>query len=265
MKKENVMNFLKTVQNGMKKHSPEILVALGIAGMATTVILAVKETPKAMKLIDAKKEELGLKPEEKLPPIETVKTAWKPYVKPAIVGVASTACIIGSSSIHVKRNAALMTAYQISNTALAEWKQKATEALGKEKVQEIQDKIKEEKKEHLSKSNTGHNTYIVNTDEEILFKEPISNQVFRSTLFTVEKAALNIARQINNGPGVSMSLNEFLYELGLRSTPIGNDIGWNLDNVIDITFEDGRTDSMKPCFEIVYLVPPIHKYDEYCH
>lgn len=263
MNKQNVMNFLKTIQNGMKKHSPEILTAVGIVGMATTVVLAVKATPKAMELIEEKKDELGLEPDEKLPPIETVKAAWKPYVKPAITGITSTACIIGASSIHVKRNAALMTAYQISNTALSEWKQKATEALGEEKVKEIKDKIKEDKKEKASVSNDGHNTYIVNTDDEILIKEPISNQVFRSTMMDVEQAALDVSKRIIKGSEYSVSLNEFLVELHLRPTMIGDEIGWNVDHDIDITFDDGRTDSNKPCFVISYLQPPVHGFNEY--
>ena len=158
MKKADVLKLLTNIQKGLKKHSPEILTAVGIVGMVTTTILAVKATPKAMELIDNKKEELELSPDESLKPIEVVKTAWKPYMPAVVTGVSSMACIIGASSIHVKRNAALMTAYQISNTALTEWKQKATESLGEEKVKEIRDKIKNDKKETVTKSDDGHNT-----------------------------------------------------------------------------------------------------------
>ena len=57
---------------GAKKHSPEILIGLGITGAASSVIFAVKATPKAMILLDQKKQELGV---EKLEAKEIIKTA----------------------------------------------------------------------------------------------------------------------------------------------------------------------------------------------
>ena len=45
---------------GAKRHSPEILVGLGIAGAASSVIFAIKATPRAMILLDEKRQELGV-------------------------------------------------------------------------------------------------------------------------------------------------------------------------------------------------------------
>lgn len=42
----------------MKKHSPEILTGIGIAGMITTTVMAVRATPKALILIEEKKTNL---------------------------------------------------------------------------------------------------------------------------------------------------------------------------------------------------------------
>ena len=53
----NVTKVLKTVAIFGKKHMPEILTGIGIAGMVTTTVLAVKATPKALELIEEKKEE----------------------------------------------------------------------------------------------------------------------------------------------------------------------------------------------------------------
>ena len=58
MNKPNISALFKDVKMAMSKHSPEILTGLGIAGMITTTILAVKATPKALELIEDKKEEL---------------------------------------------------------------------------------------------------------------------------------------------------------------------------------------------------------------
>ena len=48
MNKPNVADLFKSVKMVVSKHSPEILTGIGIAGMITTTILAVKATPKAL-------------------------------------------------------------------------------------------------------------------------------------------------------------------------------------------------------------------------
>ena len=52
MNKQNVSGLVKNLRTAMEKHSPEILTGIGIAGMLTTTILAVKATPKAIRIIE---------------------------------------------------------------------------------------------------------------------------------------------------------------------------------------------------------------------
>ena len=61
----------KDLYSGLKQHSPEICIGLGIAGFITGTVLAVRNTPKAVKLLDKKKKELKNK---KMPAVEIVKT-----------------------------------------------------------------------------------------------------------------------------------------------------------------------------------------------
>ena len=39
-----------------KKHSPELLVSAGVVGMVASTVMAVKATPKAIELMEEKKE-----------------------------------------------------------------------------------------------------------------------------------------------------------------------------------------------------------------
>ena len=57
MNKPNIANLLKSTRTVLVKHSPEILTGMGIAGMVMTTVLAIKATPKALKLIEDKKKE----------------------------------------------------------------------------------------------------------------------------------------------------------------------------------------------------------------
>ena len=51
-----ISKIIRSVRTSMQKHSPEILTGVGIAGMITTTILAVRATPKALVLIEEKKK-----------------------------------------------------------------------------------------------------------------------------------------------------------------------------------------------------------------
>ena len=143
MSKVNMTALVKSIGRSISNHSPEILTGLGIAGMITTTVLAVKATPKALSLIEHKKEELELTESEKLSPIETIKATWKCYISTVVTGVSSVACLVGASSVNARRNAALATAYNLSATALSEYKEKVVEAVGEKKEQIVKNKAKE--------------------------------------------------------------------------------------------------------------------------
>ena len=111
----NLAQTAKNIRTSMVKHSPEILTGLGIVGMITTTVLAVKATPKALTLIDVAENEKR----DELTPMETVKATWKCYIPAAVTGVTSIACLVGASSVNTRRNAALAAA-SVAESAASE-------------------------------------------------------------------------------------------------------------------------------------------------
>ena len=101
MNKEKVTKMFKDIRKGLSEHSPEILMGIGIAGMITTTVLAVKATPKALERIEEKKEE---EQKDELTVLETVKATWKVYVPAVVTGMAAVSCLIGANSAHTKRS-----------------------------------------------------------------------------------------------------------------------------------------------------------------
>ena len=135
MKAPNLAKLVKSTQYFISKHSPEILTGLGIAGMLTTTFLAVKETPKALELIEEAQCDKG----EALTVVEKAKACWKCYIPAAATATCSIACLVGASSVSSRRNAALATAYKISETAFSEYKSKVVETLGEKKEEAIRE------------------------------------------------------------------------------------------------------------------------------
>ena len=141
MKKKAIVKSLEVAKTALKKYSPQILTGIGIAGMIATTITAVKATPKALQLID----EREIKENKRLSTTEVIKTTWKCYVPAAVTGTLSVACLIGASSVSLKRHAALATAYTLSETALKEYQEKAVEVVGEKKEQAIRDAVVKDK------------------------------------------------------------------------------------------------------------------------
>lgn len=243
---------LKGVQNVLAKHSPEILTGIGIAGMVTTTILAVRATPKACQLIDAKKEEEQV---DKLPAVEVVKTTWKCYIPAAILGVTSTTCLIGASSVNARRNAALATAYKLAETSLTEYREKVIETIGEKKEQVVRDKVAEER----IKNNPVSTTEVIITEKgNTLCYDTISGRYFKSDMEKLKRAENDLNKKMFSE--LYISLNEFYDELGLSQTMIGNQIGWNIDKgLIELSFSSQIAEDGTPCLVIDYSIAP--KYD----
>lgn len=260
MSKPNMSALFKDVKMAISKHSPEILTGLGIAGMITTTVLAVKATPKALTLIEEKKKELELQPDEKLNALETVKTTWKCYVPAAVTGVTSTACLIGASSVNLKRNAALMTAYNLSATALSEYKEKVLETVGEKKEQTIRNKVAEER---ISKEPVNQSAIIVSGNGTTRCFDTITKQRFISDIETIKRVINELNRRMVNGEDY-ISLNDFYSEIGLECVSIGDELGWNVTRgLIDVNFSAQLDTDGIPCIVLDYAVVPKRGYNRW--
>lgn len=254
MGKLNFATFIKNTQAALSKYSPQILTGIGIAGMLTTTVLAVKATPKALELIEEKKKE---EKTDKLPPLEVVKTTWKCYIPAAVLGATSTACLIGANSVHVKRGAALATAYKLSETALQEYREKVVETIGEKKEQAIRDKLDEE---HVKAMPVSKSEIIVTSKGNTLCLDYHSGRYFYSDIDKIKKAIneLNHLMLVNE----YVSLNDFYDEIGLDHTRLGDEMGWAIgkDGLIDVNFGSQITDDGTPCIVVNYSVAPRYDY-----
>ena len=274
MNKESILKFFNTVKAGTIKHSPEILTGVGIAGMITTTVLAVKATPKALRLIDDKKMEVfdNLDPKDvpgnnadytdvSLTPIEVVKIAWKPYIPSVVTGVAAITCLIGASSVNAKRNAALATAYELSKTALIEYKEKVIETVGEKKEEVIREKVAQKKVDEKPVTNS---EVIVAGSGEVLFLEPASMRYFKSDLETIRGIINDLNERMITGMEGYISLTDFYNEIGLSHTSTSDYMGWNLyrDGQIKVNFPAAKTEKGEPCLVLDYHIEPRYDYSK---
>lgn len=257
MNKSGLKRTIKSAERVFTKYSPGILTGIGIAGMIGATFMAVKATPKALYLIETKKEESEV---EELTPVETIKTCWKCYIPATLTTVLSAACLIGASTVSAKRNAALATAYSISEAALREYQEKVVEVVGEKKEKAVRDAVAKDQIERdpVTKSEV----VIIDSNSNTLCYEPLSGRYFKSTIDKIKKAEIKLDRQMIQE--MYVSLNDFYWEIGLDGTDLGDQMGWNLSKgYMDLSFSSQLADDGTPCAVIVYGIPPVYDYQRY--
>ena len=257
MNKNDIAHIFKSVSTSITKHSPEILTGIGIAGMIATTIISVKATPKAISLLEAKKKEREV---EKLTAAETVKTTWKCYVPAAVTGVASVACLVGASSVHLRRNAALTAAYTLSETALREYRSKVVETIGEKKEQTVRDAVA---KEQVKNHPVTNSTVVVTGSGNTLCYDPFTDRWFKSDIDKLHKAENQINSQmLDEG---TVSLNDFYYQIGLGDTTVGYNIGWNYnrDGFVKLNLSSTIASDGVPSIVLGFQKEPYYNYEQY--
>ena len=253
MNAKSIKTAVDAVGKTMRSNSPTILTGLGVAGLVTTVVLAVKATPKAMKLIEEYDEYLGYKTTSD--PMTTIKVAWKPYIPAMVMGTATIACIIGSNSINLRRNAALAGAYSLTETVLKEYQSKVVETIGEKKEQAIKDEIAKD----TIKANPVVGKDVINTGfGDTLCFDTLSGRYFYSNMEALRRAQNDINHDLIND--VWVSLNEAYAKMGLKGIDLGEETGWNVDKMLEFEFSSHLSETGVPCLVLGYRRLPFPNF-----
>lgn len=274
MRNFDLSKMFKTAKNAVVDHAPEILTGIGISGMLTTVILAVRATPKALYLIEEEKEKQNEDlwaeaiencgddeyPEideiTELKPLDVVKACWKCYIPAAVIGLSSAACLIGANSVHTKRHTALAAAYSLSETALKEYQEKVIETIGEKKEQAVKDAVAKDK---IEKDPVSAHEIVFTGKGGTLCYDVISGRYFESDIDVLKKAVNELNRRMRDE--MYISLNEYYAEIDLDSIAIGDDLGWNIDKgYIDLYFSAQMAPDDRPCIVVNHNVLPKYGY-----
>lgn len=251
--KVNLEAACKAVMTAGKKHAPGIFMGIGIVGMVSATVLAVKATPKALTLIEEKKKETG---KEKLTVMETVKTAGPCYIPTAISSVLGVACLVTSGTVSHKRNTALAAACALSESALTEYQAKTLETVGQKKEQEIRDAIAKDQVEKIPKD---QEVYLTGKGETLCY-DTLCGRPFRTDIEKLKQGLNEFNRQLLREE--SLSLNDLYYQIGLDETELGREVGWNVaDGLVDYYFSSQLTSNNEPCLVVGFTNPPTYKYD----
>lgn len=240
-----VRKNVKLVEKLVIDNSPTILTAVGVVGIVATGVFSYKAAYK-----QGVKDSTAGVPEDKL---KYVKENWSGHVLPAGVGALSICAVVGANRISTSRALALGAAYALSTEKYSDYKDKIEEKFSKKKLDEVQTEIAQEGVD----KNPPSNQVIFLGSGEVLFKDSWSGRYFMSDMESIRKAVNDANFEIRNGS--YCSLTSFYHMIGLSATFDSDEIGWNDDSPLDVTFSTVLHEG-KPVIVFDFDVIPIRGY-----
>lgn len=256
---------LDVIRSSMEKHSPAILTGLGIIGIGSTVIFAVRATPKALDLIDdayldkARCDHDEMYSMEGDPVIghkleylgasDVVKATWKCYIPTVVMGAFTIACFIGSNRVSALRTAALSSAYSMTEKALNTYEQKVIDILGADKNEEIREEIV---KDQLD-SSTDVVIPAYSTGSELCY-DCLTGQYFWSDRESIREKVNDFNEMLLKD--MYGDKNEWLISIGCNQVEDGDLLGWNSDKLLDVNIKSLVAPNGKPCLAVSYYTKP---------
>ena len=244
----------KQLSHLFTKQQPALMLGAGIAGMVTTTILAVRGHAKAVKKMNELEYEevyyTNKKNKPKIRKLNWVKRNYKFYIPAAIVGGLSLGCLIGSYKINHKRNAALASSLALSEAAMTEYQKTVADSIGESAEREIRNNFNKKKiLEAEAQKPIQEPSEYLRDGKTVKCYESSTYQCFWSSKEDIKKAVNDLNQERLTGIGTDVTLNEFYAHLGLISTSIGDSIGWDVQNPVDVEFSTIEVEGI-PCLFI---------------
>ena len=244
----DVRPFLRGIWNWTKRNSTKLLAAGAIIAEATGFYFMHREAPIVQKRI----EELG--PDAKM--LDKVKAAGPVYLPALFMFLISSGCIIGGCAAGDRKAAVLATlcsAYEASGKRL---EQKIIDEFGKEKAQEVHDKIADDLvkqkppiPDEIEETGNGHD----------LFFDPYTGRWFRTSVKAFEEANQKFKKHIlNNMWG---SFNDWLEYQGRARGDCGDIVGWNVDHMFDCYTRGEEKNVDRELYHVIYYTEKPRLYN----
>lgn len=246
------------VKFNLKKHSPEILMTVGVVGTVVSAVIACKATTKIDTILNETKEQLDkihkyadnpdmtekydiedAKKDTAIVYVQTSLKLAKLYAPAVGFGILSLSSILASNNILRKRNAALAAAYAVVNRSFKEYRSRVVERFGDEvdrqlrfniKAMEIEETVIDEKGKEkkvkktieVADSNTSdYLRYLTRTNDNWENNPEYIEMFLRSQ----QNYANDKLKSVGH-----LTLNEVYDMLGMQDTKAGMVVGWIYDS-----------------------------------
>lgn len=246
-------NVAKITGKFITDNTPVILTGIAAGGVVTTAILAARGGGPAYQDILHAESERG----DALTLGEKAKLTYKHYIPAGVVAGGTIVALVAAHTTSSNRVAAAMGAYSILENSYREFREKAVEIHGENKVARLDSDINKDRIEKNPPSEKNTTVVVTGSDQEQLFYDKPHDRYFVSTVNEVDRAVNETNRVCLNDMYVSQ--NDFYRYLGVPTVSHGDDFGWkSAKGFLDIKYDTMMTPEQKSCITIDYDTMPLN-------
>ena len=220
-----------------------------ILGVACTMYSTIKDTKKALQLID-----------DDMTAEEKIKNTWKCYIPSGLIATSTVMCIVYSDYVSMNEKMSILNALISSQNNYKILKTSIDETCDSQTKEEIMKKN--------IRCNIPKDIYLERTEEKIFYEE-YRGTFFKSTIDNILKAEYMFNKQLAI-VGYA-SLNDLYKYIGIPETNSGNYLGWSvydgyygemtINPWTDFTHQKMEDDSGIEYFYLGYSNQPDVNYD----
>lgn len=235
-------------------NKPEILAGMSLVGLGATAYFSFQAGVKVQasyESIKSFKDDIIQNHSR-----EALKELCKILAPAAAATMFTGACIVGSQVIAHRQYGALMAAYMMGNDKLKAFESSAAKLLDENKMDEVRQEIAQQRV--LANPVTSHSGMVIDTGKgSTLCLDLMSGRYFKSSVEYIRMAQNDINEQITGD--WSATLNDFYSFLGLDTIKLGDDLGWNPNNMLKLSFDSCLTSSGEPVLVMDYEAYPEYR------
>ena len=221
-------SLFKTASIFLKNNSSNILTAMSIFGVGSTIYTAHQDTLKAEAIL------YDLKPKTDR---EAFMATWKCYIPTAISATGTVSCILGSNYCSSKQMKALSSAYVLSQTTLQEYQRKVIEKIGVNKERDLHDEVIKEiaSKQYDICPYTPQDAYETGHGNTLFYDEVIPGGIyFKSDINYLKTVVNDLNREVMSE--MEFDWNELMYRWSLPRMKYGSDRVITPDYPLDVRY-----------------------------
>jgi Family of unknown function (DUF6353) len=260
-------DLIKRTTYIIDQNSTGILTGIGVVGTVSTAVLTGRASFKAAGMIEKEHfNRLGKGVErlnndepsgdvDELTAKEKLELVWPQFIPPVGVGTITIFSIVMANRLASKEAAALAAAYSLSERAFTEYKEKVVEKLGEGKEQSVRDEIAQGR---LNDQPVNTSEVIITGNGDVLCMDALSGRYFESTMESIRQAENKINHELITRDYTSLS--HFYEEIGLSPTAMSDNVGWNVNTLLELQFTTGMSTDGRPCIVVNFRNMPIADY-----
>jgi hypothetical protein len=245
----DIHKTIKVTEKLIVDNSPTILTAVGVVGVGATAFFSHRAGYAFATDVMAQGVAGKTTPDSN---VTIVQRQWRKYVPAAGAVAITVGAVVGANRISASRTAALAAAYVLTQEKHEEYKSKVYERFGKKKEEEVRADIAQDKVQRGPAPIT-----VINADK-VPCLDLWSMHYFESDMETIRKAVNDINIQIMNDQYASLS--DFYDKLGISPSRMSDELGWNTDSMLEVSFNSVLKDDKIPVLTIDFEHQPIRGY-----